>query len=156
MDKKIATSINVWGILLIITSLYGMIVLSASGYDHYRYLHAEHSASIIALRYCVSWAVKIWGFVSGIGILTRKDFFRKTAIAGSLFTILTIHLKHSYQGFARHTRYLDEHFDIPLEGFHFTSLTWSAMMISRMIDVAFAAVLIYFFTRAGIKKHFHS
>ena len=154
MDKKNAARINLWGILLILTSFYGMIVLLTSGYDHYRYLHQEYSASTIVLRYCVSWAVKIFGFISGIGILAGKDFFRKTAIAGSLFAILTTHLKHSAQGFAQHTRYLDEHFDIPLEGFHFSSLTWGAMMISRMIDVIFAAALIYFFTQREVKKHF--
>jgi len=154
VDKKTAVNINIWGILLIVSSVYGMIVLLESGYDHYRYLHQEYSASIIALRYCVSWAVKILGFISGVGILMRKDFFRKTAIAGSLFAILTTHLKHSAKGFAQHTRYLDEHFDIPLEGFHFSSLTWSAMMISRTIDMIFAAALIYFFTRPGVRKHF--
>ena len=162
MDKKTAVQsnpstplwINIWGILLIVSSLYGMIVLLTSGYDHYRYLHQEYSPPLIALRYGVSWIVKIVGFISGAGIFCRKDFFRKTAIAGSLFAVLTTHLKHSYAGFAQHTRFLDEHFSVPLYGGTFSSLTWSAMVAARMMDVIFAGLLIYFFTRTEVKKYF--
>ena len=146
--------INIWGILLIVFSLYGMILLLSSGHDHYRYLHQEYPPAIIALRYCVSWAVKILGFISGVGILYRKDFFRKTAIAGSLFTILTIHLKHSYAGFSQHARYLDDHLDINLQGIAFSSLAWPAMMTARVLDIIFAVLLIYFFTRPEVRKYF--
>ena len=161
VDKKMAIKINlstplrinIWGILLIVFSLCGMILLLSSGYDHYRYLHQEYPPAIIALSYCVSWAVKILGLVSGIGILYRKDFFRKTAIAGSLFAILTTHLKHSYAGFLQHAHYLDEHLDLNL-GIAFSSIAWPAMAAARIIDVIFAAALIYFFTRPEVRKHF--
>lgn len=154
MEKKTAVWINLWAMALIASSFYGMIVLLGSGYNYYRYLHPEYSPAIIAIRYFVSWAVRIVGLISGIGILYRKEFFRKTAIAGSLFTILTIHLKHSAKGFVRLTHSLDDHFNIPLEGVTFISLMWPAIVIARMIDVIFAGYLIYFFTRREVKKYF--
>ena len=119
---------------------------------------SKDAPNVILLRYFVSWAVKLLGLLSGIGIIYRKEIFRKTAIVGSLFTILTAGLQHTYAEFHQYTQYMDQHLlnsiAVPVEGFTFSAITGLAVIMARVLDIFFAGLLIYFFTRPEVKKHF--
>ena len=156
MNKKIFSGIDIWGGLLVICSLYQLSGLI--NYGHYAFLYNAYPPNVILLRYFVSWAVKLLGLLSGIGIIYRKEIFRKTAIVGSLFTILTAGLQHTYAEFHQYTQYMDQHLlnsiAVPVEGFTFSAITGLAVIMARVLDIFFAGSLIYFFTRPEVKKHF--
>jgi hypothetical protein len=146
--------VTIWGYLLILSSLFQMIVLISGGYTHYAYLHQEYSPNTILIRYWVSWIIKFAGLIAGIGILNLNEWCRKFAILSSLFTVLTVHLKHTYAAYSLHAKYLDQTMGGQFPGVSFSSLTWPALIIQRSIDIIFGLLLIYFFTRPEVRKQF--
>lgn len=146
--------VTIFGVLLIISSLYQIGALILGGYEHYAYLHKEYNSNIILIRYMVSWVIKISGLVAGIGILRLNDLCRKLAIINSLFVILTVHLKHTYPAYSLHTKYLDQTMGGIFPSVSFVSFTWPALIIQRSIDVIFGILLIYFFTRIEVRQQF--
>ncbi len=155
MYKTRSSGVTVFGYLLILGSLYQILILLSGGYVHYSYLHQEYPPNMIMVRYCVSWIMKISGLVAGIGILNLNDPCRVFAIFNSVFTIMTVHLKHTYAAYSLHTKYLDHVLasSIP-SGVSFPSITGAALFIQRLIDIIFGVALIYFLTRPTVKKQF--
>jgi len=146
--------VTFWGYLLIWSSIYQILALLSGGYAHYAYLHQEYAPKVILFRYWVSWIIKIAGIIAGIGILKLNDWCRKFAIFNSLFTILTVNLKHTYAAYSLHTKYLDQTMVGVFPKGGFSSITWTALIIQRSIDVIFGLLLIYFFTRPEVRKQF--
>jgi len=155
LKKKKLWGINIFGILLIFSSLFQMTGL---GFARYKYLFDYMSAEIVLFRYFISWMLRILGIASAIGILRRKDIFRKIALGIFIFTILTVYWKHPHIGFERHTQYLDqmaiETGISELRTRSFSSLTSYAVIGARFLDALFAACFIYYFTRPKVKAQF--
>ncbi|MDE2214598.1 MAG: hypothetical protein KGJ61_05700 [Candidatus Omnitrophica bacterium] len=148
-----SNGVTVWGWLLILGSLYQMTALALGGYKHYAYLFGQYPPGIIDLRYGVSWIIKLLGLVAGIGILKLNEWCRKLAVFNSLFVVLLVNLKHPYAAYALHAKYLDQTMGgiFPVT---FSDFVWPALIIQRSIDVIFGLLLIYFFTRPGVKRQF--
>ena len=155
MDIVRSRGVTIFGCLLILGCLYQMGVLFSAGYGHYSYLNQEYPPEIIFIRWIVSWVIRITGLIAGIGILKLKDVCRKFAILSSFFTVVTVHLKHSYPAYALHMKYLDASTGV---GAHssvsFVSLTWPALIAQRCVSVIFGVLLIYFFTHPEVRKQF--
>lgn len=152
--------IDFFGYTTAAVSLYQAIVLLSAGYPYYAYLHQEYTPRMILVRYVFSWLIKALGLVVGIGLLARKEFFRKLAIASSVLTIVTVHLKHTHAAYLLHVQQLDRSFEalyggLP-DGFTFVSVLGPALLLQRSIDVVFALALIFYLTRAHVKQQFVS
>ena len=161
MRSKHPVGIAVLAVMLIAGSLINILKLFDFGY--YRYLFQPLPGWLIFFRYFISWALKITGIIAGIGILRLKDTYRKLAIYLFIFTICTIYWKHPFFGFARHTAYMDRIFNnsgfyqalaerLPMPSF--SSLANVSAIVAQVIDVLFAAICIYYFTRPKVKGQF--
>jgi len=132
-------------------------------FEHYSYLFYPLPQNIIFLRFFVSWSLRLIGLISGIGILFRKDGFRKSALCIFIFTIFTVSWKHPFSGFQRHAVYLDQLFkDRGLYPFRiagveipsFSSLAPVSAMAAQAAEVLFALAFIYYFSRPKVKARF--
>lgn len=158
MNSKRPLGVTIFGAILIISSLGHMVTLL--DFNHYVYLFQPLPGKIILLRYFISWALRIIGLISGIGILYLKNTFRKLALYLFLVTIVTVSWKHPYVGFQRHAAYLDQIFSyqMQLKGVvlpSFSSIAGIATMGARILDVLFAGIFIYYFTRLKVKGQFN-
>lgn len=161
MSNKYPKGITIFGILLIVSSTMHMHTLL--DFEHYRYLFHPLPEGIILLRYSISWGMRIIGLISAVGILRLKDIFRKISIYLFIFTILTVNWKHPCFGFQNHAAYLDKFLKdsglYPLEIWgtripSFSSLANVSALCAQILEVLFAAVFIYYFTRPKIKVRF--
>jgi hypothetical protein len=147
--------VTLWGYVLVISSLIEIWALVSDGYTHYAYLHQDAGPKLLMLRWCFSWIIKISGIVAGIGILMLNDWCRKFAIFNSLFTVLTVNLKHTYAAYSLHTKYLDQTIGPLMHGLSFQTYTWPALIVQRLLDIVFGISLIWFFTRPQVRKQFN-
>jgi hypothetical protein len=150
----------VFGVGLIATSLLQLIGLV--DVHRYWYLFQSLPPLVIMGRYMVSWAARVVGLAAGIGLLQRREVFRKTAIALGCATIATTHWKHPYDGFARHISDLE--FQVPEFGMLLRGLGQFGMdrstfiglvvFVTRAQEIALALLLIWYLTRPHVKAQF--
>lgn len=57
--------------------------------------------AVVSLRYAASWAVRLAGFACAAGLLLRREWARRAAIALELFTLATLWWKHPAPAIAR-------------------------------------------------------
>lgn len=162
MKSGRSRGVTIFGILLIVSSLYAMTALL--DFEHYKYLFCPLPEGIILLRFFISWTLRISGLICGIGILFLENTARRLALFLFLFTILTVPWKHPYFGFQNHTAYLDRLFrDTGLSSLEimgakmptFSSLSNISATLARILDSLFAAIFIYYFTRPKVKAQFN-
>lgn len=153
----------VFGVGLIVTSLLQITALVDAG--HYWDLFQGLPPAAITGRYVASWVARGIGFAAGVGILQRREVFRKIAIALGWVTIATVQWKHPYDGFARHISDLElrvPQFGALLrEGFgqlgiERSTMTWIIVLIARAQEVLLALLLIWYFTRPHVKTQFRA
>lgn len=162
MPKKIPFGIKLFGVLLILSSLIQM-----PGFiDYGRYRHGwfrQLPEGLILLRFLVSWLIRLAGLACGIGILKRKEFFRKAALGLFFFTIITINLKHPYFVFANifkdATKSISDNpaisYSVKTRSIELlTSLMPITAVIMYVGDILFALCIIYYFTRPKVKQYF--
>ncbi len=90
----------------ILTSFSQMTALM--NYEHYRYLFQQYTESSIQFRFLASWLARIIGLSIGIGLLCRKEVFRKAALVFATGTMVVAYWKHPYEGFLKHIHFLNE------------------------------------------------
>lgn len=150
-------------VFLVAASLLHMLTLVDVA--HYAYVFQSLPHWLLAIRYGVSWAMRILSLMSAVGMLRLRESARKVALSLCWFTIVTIYWKHPYEGFRRHTEYLDAVLAATLasagsgrpawlDAFTFTSLTVPALVVACALDVVFAAGVICYLTRPGVREHF--
>lgn len=150
--NKISKEIIILGFIVIFYSLQGMPTLDFSAY------YARFSPSpqkLIFARYLLSIALRVVFLVSAIGILFRKDIFRKIIIFASFFTIATVYWKHPVIIYKRILMWKIVQGTIPASMIpKIDMLAWISALICYLIDIIVAFVLIYLFTRSKIKTQF--
>ena len=151
----------VFGVGLIVTSLSQMAALVEA--DRYWYLFQNLPPAAITGRYLVSWVARGIGLAAGIGIVQRREVFRKMAIALGWATIATVSWKHPYEGFARHLSDLEllvPEFRMRLSealgqlGIERSTMTWMVVCTARAQEIALALLLIWYFTRSHVRAQF--
>jgi hypothetical protein len=149
---KISKGLIIFSILIILYALHGMPPFSFSSY--YVKFRPEPE-KIIFIRYIFSLAIRAALLVSGVGILFRKDIFRKVILGVSFFTLATIYWKHPAICFKRVLLWKVAQGILPAE------VIPKADMLARMssiicssVDIVFALCLIYYFTRPKVKQQF--
>jgi hypothetical protein len=166
LSKHTSFIINLFGIGLILTSLGQMSALL--NFEHYKYLFGGWAASTLLPRFVISWSLRIIGFACGVGLIAQKDIFRKMGIALCAATILTVYIKHPHQGFMNHILNLDQQFQttsgivsmfspssaISITGLTLSQFAWICAISAMVLDVVYALIFIFYFTRPKVKAQF--
>lgn len=158
--QKRPFGVVLFGLGLIVTSLLQSTALVDR--HRYWYLFSDLPTSAITIRYALSWIARIVGLASGVGILLRRELFRRVTIALAALTIMTVYWKHSYEGFLRHVQDLQQRspavahiFQILQQGgVEVSEVTRIAVIVIRLQEIALALLLIWYFTRPRVKDWF--
>jgi len=150
--EKITRGIIICAILVITYSFLGMPSGSFSSYyDNFR----PSPPNLIFMRYLFSIALRLAMLICGIGILFRKNIFRKATIFIGFFTIATACWKHPpicfkiifLKGIGQGMFSADI---IP----RINILSWICVAICSIIDISICLCLIYYLTRPKVKEQF--
>ncbi|MBI5873200.1 MAG: hypothetical protein HZB36_03550 [Candidatus Omnitrophica bacterium] len=134
------------------------IAYSRAGYDDLFLLSLPESA--IFLRGFFFAVLRIAGLAAGLGVLTGKEIFRKTALFVAVARVLTFFSEHPYYAVKKHVEAavafaslktgIFKIAEAPTVGF----ITKFSFFVLFAIDVGFAAVLIYYCTRPQVRQWF--
>lgn len=149
---KITRGIVICAFLVIVYSFVG------APYDTFSSYYSKFRPApqdLIFIRYLFSIALRLALFISGIGILFRKNIFRKITIGISFFTIATVYWKHPVICFKRVllwriTQGVLSADIIP----RIDRLSWVCVAICSVIDISICLCLIVYLTRPEVKKQF--
>ena len=150
--EKISKGIIISAILIILYSLHG---LPTVGFDIYYSRFYPLPEKVILARYIFSIALRITLIACSLGILLRKDIFRRALLLISFFTIATVYWKHPVDCFKRVLLWKIEQGILPAEALSTvdTASRISSLLCSA-VDIGFALCLIYYFTRPRVKGQF--
>ena len=149
---KVSKEIIILSIVVILYSLQGLPNLNFAAYA---IKFSPLPGKLVFGRYLLSLVIRIFLFISGIGILFRKDIFRKSIIFISLFTICTIYWKHPFLCFKNSLMFNINHGVLsPSLMPKIDMIAWICVVICYMIDISIAIFLIYLFTRPKIRGQF--
>ncbi len=157
MDKNRSVGITVFSIFIVISSL--LFFLLAFHISNYKYLYKPLPEIIIQIRYFVGQTMAAVGFISGIGLFARKDFFRKAVLANSFYTLYRYIIEGPFFIFKNtilHTQQLLSISESPTAYLNHEGIRQGALVtiFVWIIDFSFAICVIYFFTRLKVKEQF--
>ncbi|MEI7751267.1 MAG: hypothetical protein WCJ71_04155 [Candidatus Omnitrophota bacterium] len=163
--------IGLLAIGFILTSIRQVGVLV--DYSGYRVLFQHLPASLMHLRYLVSWGGLLLGLVTGVGLFYRKDLFRKAAVFFAAISSAGVFGKHSPEGFDQYLRLLSE--KMAANGAPFSpasiiqfahawnitwltesALAWGCIACLMILEISFYLAIIFFLTRPSVKALFRS
>ncbi|MDD5097122.1 MAG: hypothetical protein PHU59_01330 [Candidatus Omnitrophica bacterium] len=149
---KISKEIIILGIIVILYSLQGMPVFN---FSYYASKFAPLPEKFIFTRFVFSITLRIFLLISGIGILLRKEIFRKSVLLVSFFTICTIYWKHPVLCYKNSFMYNVKQGWISADLIPKIDLiSWFCVAASYLIDISISAFLIYLLSRPKIKAQF--
>ena len=156
MTKKKPIGLIIFATLLILTSLAQLAIELSRAKLYIAQLYPM-TLNLILPRYLVTVTIRIVGLACGIGILALNNFFRKLLILLCISTIVTIYWKHPFFIFEKmyrqlHINYLQARIPEPASLWIWP---WFAWLTVCLIDVIFASVVIFYFTRPRIKALFN-
>lgn len=146
------------GVLLIYGVLYKLNGLK--DYAYYKFLFQHLPETMIQIQYCLSISLRCVGLVTGIGLICRREFYRRTAIVLASVNLLTLYWKHPYEVFYHIAVFTEKGFPLPYpiipkgEVLVHPMFPWISLGIFSLIDVIFSVAIIYFLTRPDVKAQF--
>ena len=149
--------VKIFSIFLVFTSFLHMQTLFLE-VDRVFEIYGHWPKWLFVCRYSFSWFQRILGFTAAIGILFKKDIFRKILIWLGVFTVVMAPIKHPYKGIVRYTAILDRDLApvlteiMGIKHAGFSHLAFPAMLCLWALDFIFWAVFIRYFTRPRIKE----
>ena len=150
MLRKRPFGVMIFGAILIFSSIFELYHIPS--YSDYKFINKEFPSNIIVFRFIVSYILRVFGLVSGIGVVLLSNNFRKILLGLSFFSISTIYLRHTYKGFLLYVEPL--YYQNHVTDFSLQTFTWMAVLVSWTIEVGFSSAVIYYFTRPGVVKTF--
>jgi hypothetical protein len=163
MDKKVPKGIVVFGVLLILGSLYETAVLFSPGFfTYYKSLFPELPVSLLFARLFLSVVRRCAGLLLGWGLLGRKEFLRKIAVLWGYFIIATLYWRHPLPALQRHTQFVlntlaqSTGSDLWTQGNMIDVVTIGTLIVSFLGDIIFWAALICYFLRPATKAWFRT
>ncbi|MFH0984164.1 MAG: hypothetical protein V1882_01360 [Candidatus Omnitrophota bacterium] len=153
----------------ILTSFYQLML--AADFKYYSYLFQDYPSGVIHFRHFISCSARFMGIVFGIGLLYRKEFFRKASIFLAFATMALVYLKHPYAGVVRHLQYSNELMaanglpfspESVIRYFQAWSVSWATESVFAYLllvffivsDICFAICVIFLLTRPSVKSLF--
>lgn len=152
VKKKLSKEIMILSGIVILYSFQGLPTLDFTWYAVKFYPLSER---LILARYVFSITLRIFLFIAGVGILFRKDIFRKIIVLISLFTICTVYWKHPFICFKNSFMFNIRQSIIPADLLpKIDMIAWFCVITSYIMDIIVASFFIYLFTRSKIKEQF--
>jgi len=162
MKKKIAIGIMLFGLYFIADSLIQFYVkmFKPGYYSWYSSIFWPLPEHIIFIRYLLSIIFRIFKLISGIGILLRKEIFRKLTLLMSWFTIIIVYWKHPFNAVLRHADTVTKTI-YQANGFNALTFPPPTRLIAGIslgclyaFDIGVSVLAIYYFTRPYIREQF--
>lgn len=151
--KRIYAGICAISICLISFSLKDL--WNFSHFERYQFMFNYLPQDVMMLRYKFSIALRLAILVTAIGIMFRKELFRKLMVGIAIFTIMTIYWKHPLDCYRNIFKRMADIGLMQPSLVHLSDTLSYAMMIScYAIDLAISIGLVYFFTLSGVKNQF--
>lgn len=175
-DKYNKILITVLGVSFFVfagTQLYYFICLIK--YDGYVKFFHTMPPWLAEMRYFFSLFLRVIICIAGIGLITRKEIYRKITLGIFTFNLIFVHWKHPIQAFYQSFTNvpmrafidapLSEHSDIILPrclimkmslilGNDIISSAWIAKICFSLLDIGVSLLVIFIFTRPTIKHLF--
>lgn len=142
--------IGIIGAAICITGIWESLNLLRN-YKLHQFLLQDFPKRVTQIRYCFSLSLRISLAVAGMGIIFRRDIFRKALLAVSFFTIVTIYYKHPPECFRRAFDLMSLPPSLVVKRDLMENIL---LMYNYTLDLLVSAGLIYFFTRPKIKQQF--
>ena len=145
--------ITLLGLTLIFLGL--KFLIKETNFSYYSSLFSHLPDKIIVIRFCFSILLRIFLIITGIGIILRKDFFRKAFIIYGFFTMLTIYWKHPKSTFEK--VYLSMIEDGTLDASFIESLpvfAQTSVVLNYIFDICLCGFFMLFLLRPGVKRLF--
>ena len=151
--------IDIFGVILIINSLMTMVVLATQSHWYIDDLYAHWPQWAAVVRYTFSWFQRLLGLTAGVGILLRRDLFRKLALVIACFTISTVYWKHPYVAYYFHTQKItaiinQAYLQAGLPPISANDIVMPALILNCLLDIGFSLWLIAYFTKPGVVLQF--
>jgi len=152
MEKKRSVGVRVFGILLILSSLYKSLgFMHQNFYNIFKILMQPLPDGIILVRFYFGAILQLIAIIAGIGVIFFKNIFRKLVLFFGSFVLYSYIFEMPVFGFRNLPKLIEQkvvHTGIA------ESTIWAMMIIPWLLDFCFAVVILYFFTRPEIKEQF--
>jgi hypothetical protein len=153
-NKKIYAGICAISTYLILFSANDL--WNFSHFERYQLIFQYLPQDTILLRHKFSIALRAAILITAVGVLFRKDLFRRLMIGISFFTIITIYWKHPLDCYRHIFKRMAELGLMQPSLLRLSNtFSWTMMIGCYAIDIALSAGLIYFFTRPFVKSQFN-
>ncbi|MBF0384539.1 MAG: hypothetical protein HQL27_01580 [Candidatus Omnitrophica bacterium] len=173
VNKENSPGINLFAFLLILASYNKLI--GFLNFSYYRFMFQGLSEDMQLARYIFSVTLRIVGIIVGIGLLYRKELFRKVFLVLCLATVISLPFKHPFSVFKNIAIYREyqQGINILPEGtktanlkypvfpkglkdytLKFPSFPFISMASFMAVDAVFAIAGILFFRLPRVKKCF--
>jgi hypothetical protein len=168
-SSGVALLVVLLGIGFILASIGQMVALLDS--SRFFSLFRDHPEVLTQLLYLVLWGTSLAGGVVGVGLLTRKEFFRKSGVFLAWISIVGAYGKHPHEGFVQRMHLLSER--MTANGTPFSSesiiqfaqawniswvtestLAWGCVVLIMIFEVLLALGVIFVLTRPSVKALF--
>lgn len=150
---RLPADLIILSLVIILYSIQGMPPLNFNNYYIRFYPAAQR---LIFLRYIVSIGIRLALFACGIGILLRREIFRKAAVFIAVFTIVTVYWKHPVSVFKKIlTQQIGAGGAVAAsQMLRVNMLAWICVIISSAVDIIIVCALAYLLTRPRRKEQF--
>ncbi|MBZ0165992.1 MAG: hypothetical protein K8I00_04230 [Candidatus Omnitrophica bacterium] len=153
MQKKKLAGVTIFSVLVLMSSLMHMGKLIEDT-DVYFKTYAYLPGWLTTTRYCFSWFQRVLGISAAILALLYKEIGRKLLLLIGVFTITTVYWKHPYVAVERFVYDMQGRYPVEAQAFSLESIALAATISLCFLDVLFQGILIFYFTRDGVKKAF--
>jgi hypothetical protein len=160
--KKLPAGLLLFSLYFIVFALFqiGIKLLRPGYYDWYSWFYQAMPGHLIFLRYVFSISFRVAQLIVGIGILFRKEIFRKLVLCWSWIAVAAVYWKHPFDPIYRTCEPVVRDM-CRTPGFHGLDVplitkiaAWGSLVCVYAFDIGFSALMIYYFTRPGIKDQF--
>jgi hypothetical protein len=152
IPNRISKEVIILSFSIILYTLQGMPTLDFNSY-YVRFYPAARE--LIFFRYLVSLALRTIMLVSSVGIIFRKEIFRKIIIGSACFILVTIFWKHPVAAVKRFILLKINAGVLSVDLLPKIDLVaWAYVVAYSIIDIIIVSFLIYLFTRPRIKEQF--
>jgi len=153
MENKRPKGVIIFGILILLGAALQIKGLSIASYN---FLFGPLPKTIIIFRFVITVMMLILGIVTAIGIILRKEIFRKLVLLIGYYILYNYLIEGPLIVYRNLPKYINQIIvaaGAPLEPRVYIIL-WTPIIVSFLIEFVFGLSLVYYFSRPKIKEKF--
>ncbi len=150
------TGIDLIGFFLMAGGIYHLIGISDYGF--YQFMFQQLASRAIFYRYIVSVLFRLITIAAGLGLVLRKEAFRKFAIGLAVYMLCTVYWKHPFYVFENLAIYSEYHV-WDTSGHYPLAYPWHpyiSMGFYYVMDIVFSLAVLIYLRKDAVKQQFHS